>query len=93
MRLELSQLIAFLLTWVVATIEGSDAFFQPVSFHRPLTLLRGGSDNPINSGELVSTLARLDQQWKIQQSQRHSTESMDRSLLDVDADECWHKCG
>jgi Protein of unknown function (DUF1350) len=88
MRLELSQLVAFLLTWVVAAIEGSEAFFPPASLHRPLTLIRGGNDNPINSGELVSTLARLDQEWKIQQSQRRGPKSRwTKILLDVDADD------
>lgn len=80
------------MTFVIVMIEGSDAFLPPATSHKHRTsiLLRGGApaDNPINSGELVSTLAKLDQQWKIQQSQPRAPKSRwTKILLDVDEDD------
>jgi hypothetical protein len=35
--------------------------------HNTRAFMVGGQDNPLGGGELTSTLARLDRQWKIQQ--------------------------
>ncbi|KAI2510276.1 Protein of unknown function (DUF1350) [Fragilaria crotonensis] len=89
MRPAPSHIALFLMTFVVVMIEGSEAFLPHTSHKvRALTLLRGGSENPINSGELVSTLAKLDQQWNIQQSQPRSPKSRwTKIMLDAeDAD-------
>ena len=82
MRPAPSHIALFLVTFVVVISEGSDAFVPPISHKlRSLTSLRGGADNPINSGELVSTLAKLDQQWKIQQSQPRAPKSRWTKIL------------
>jgi hypothetical protein len=91
MRPAASHRSVFLLTWIVVVIEGSDAFFppSPSSATRSLkTLLRGGTDNPINNGELVSTLAKLDQQWKIEQAQPRGPKSRwSKILLEKEAED------
>jgi hypothetical protein len=55
------------------------------------TVLRGGAAddaNPINNGELVSALARMDQQWKIQQAQPRGPKSRwSKLMIDRDDDE------
>eukprot|EP00545_Synedropsis_sp_CCMP1620_P002527 CAMPEP_0119028084 /NCGR_PEP_ID=MMETSP1176-20130426/38298_1 /TAXON_ID=265551 /ORGANISM="Synedropsis recta cf, Strain CCMP1620" /LENGTH=428 /DNA_ID=CAMNT_0006984143 /DNA_START=38 /DNA_END=1324 /DNA_ORIENTATION=- len=92
MNISVLQISLFVFTWIL-TVEGSDAFFPPSSTKTRRSqhvILRGGAadSNPINNGELVSTLARMDQQWKIQQAQPRGPKSRwSKILLDKDDDE------